>query len=485
MVILSQNKEELIGLKYKKDKEFPDWYTELVIKSQLAEYAPVKGCMTIRPLGYAIWENIQKEFDAMIKESGHQNAYFPFFIPERFLKKEAEHFEGFSPELAYVATGNKEEDKGEKYILRPTSETIIYDTFSRWIRSWRDLPLKINQWCNIVRWETKVTRLFLRTKEFLWQEGHTAHATSEEAAEEAMYISGLYRKIMEEYLAIPICIGKKSESEKFPGAFYTITHEALMPSGRALQMGTSHHLGQNFSRPFGIRFRDKDEKEKYVWQTSWGITTRLIGALVMVHGDNKGLVLPPNIAPVQVVVIPIIFEKGKKEILKKAESIAKKLDRFRVQADLRDEYSAGWKFNEWEMKGVPIRMEVGPTDIKKKQVILVRRDTGEKIPTKETKLLKTAEKILEDIQKNMFARARKFLKDNTKDAKSYDDLRKLIKEGKMVRTNWCGDTGCENKISEELAATIRFIPFKKEKPFGKCVACGNKTKEVVYIAKAY
>lgn len=481
---MSQDKEELLGLKFRKDKEFPDWYNELVLKSQLAEYAPVKGCMTIRPLGYAIWENIQSAFDKMIKESGHQNAYFPFFIPERFLKKEAEHFEGFSPELAYVATGT-DEDKGEKYILRPTSETIMYDTFSRWIRSWRDLPLKINQWCNIVRWETKVTRLFLRTKEFLWQEGHTAHATSLEAEEEALYISGLYKKLMEDYLSIPVYVGKKSEREKFPGALYTITHEAMMPSGRALQMGTSHHLGQNFSRPFRIRFRDKDEKEKYVWQTSWGISTRLLGAIVMVHGDDNGLVLPPKLAPVQVVVVPIIFEKNKRKVISKAESIAKKLDKFRVHADLREEYSAGWKFNEWEMKGVPIRLEIGPNDIKKKQAILVRRDTGEKIPTKETKLLKTVQLTLEQIQKNMLTRARKFLKQSTKDAKTYDGLKELIKDGKMARINWCGDPGCENKINEETTATIRLIPLKKEKAFGKCAVCEKKTKDVVYVAKAY
>ncbi len=480
-----KQEKETPGIKYKK-KDFAKWYPDVVVKSGMADYSPIAGCMIIRPHAYAIWESIQKHFDKKLKDAGHRNAYFPLFIPEKFLKKEAEHFEGFTPEVAWVEGDN------EKFALRPTSETIIYDSFSKWIRSWRDLPLLVNQWCNIVRWETKVTRLFLRTREFLWQEGHTAHITKEEADKEVKLTLDLYRDLIENQLAIPILIGEKTPKERFPGALYTMTLEALMPDGKALQMGTTHNLGQNFSKPFGIKFIDRDKKEKYVWQTSWGVSTRLIGALIMVHGDDKGLVLPPRIAPIQVVIVPIVFEKPKeiggekitkRQILKKAEELRKELSKeFSVKLDSRETYSPGWKFNEWEMRGVPLRIEIGPKDISKNQVVLVRRDTGEKKAVKIKDIKKSADQILENIQKNLFARAKKFLKENTVQMKNYNDFKNAIKNKKMVKMGWCGDQKCEDKIQEDTAATIRLVT--KEKPKDKCI-CGKKAKSVVYAAKQY
>lgn len=470
------------GLTVKKSENFSDWYNELVQKAGLAEYAPVAGCMIIRPYGYGIWENIRDYFDKRLRETGHRNAYFPLFIPERFLKKEAEHFEGFMPEVAWVV---EEGEKGkERFALRPTSETIIYDSYSKWIRSWRDLPLLLNQWCNIIRWEQTATRLFLRTREFLWQEGHTAHATEEKAEKEARMILDMYRELMETQLAIPVLTGEKTEKERFAGALRTYTLEALMPDGRALQMGTSHNLGQNFSKPFSIKFLDKDEKERHVWQTSWGFSTRLIGALVMVHGDDKGLVLPPNIAPVQAVIVPIFTNKNKKQVLKEAEKLRKELgNRFSVELDDR-KYTPGWKFNEWEMKGAPLRIEIGPRDIKKKQVVLVRRDNGTKKTIKQPGLEKEFSKQLEGIQKNLLAKAKKFLARSTVDVKNLAGLKKAINNKKMARTGWCGSQGCEDSIQDKTAATIRLIPFK-EKPGTKCVVCGSRAKCVVYVAKQY
>lgn len=470
-----------MALKHKK-REFSEWYPEIVQVAGLGDYSAVGGCMVIRPYGYAIWEKIQAYFDKKIKESGHVNAYFPLFIPEKFLKKEAEHFKGFVPEVAWIERKDKNE---ERYALRPTSETIMYDSYSKWIRSWRDLPVLINQWCNTVRWETAVTRLFLRTREFLWQEGHTAHATEKEADKEVMDILEKYKDLMETQLAVPVLIGKKTEAEKFPGALYTATLEALMPNGKALQMGTSHNLGQHFAKVFDIKFLDKDEKEKYVWQTSWGISTRLVGSIVMVHGDDKGLVLPPRLAPTQAVIVPILFEKNKKKTLKAAEMIKKKLKDFPVKLDDRDEYSAGWKFNEWEMKGVPLRIEIGPKDIQKNQAILVRRDTGARQPVKISQLEKSVQKILGDIQKNLFTRAKKFLTSKTVTASTFKELEKEVKNKSMVKTSWCGNPGCEEKIKDKTGATIRLIPFKKDGRAGKCIVCAKKAKEVVYVAKAY
>jgi prolyl-tRNA synthetase len=477
-----------IGVTVKKAEDFSEWYTQVVLKSGLADYAPVKGCMVIREYSYAMWEKVQEIFNKKIKATGHKNAYFPLFIPESFLKKEAEHFAGFVPEVAWIATS--EEDRSEERLaIRPTSETIIYTLYAKWIRSWRDLPIKLNQWCNIVRWETKATKLFLRTREFLWQEGHTAHATKEEADREVMEILNEYKDLMETYLAIPVLVGKKTENEKFAGALYTTTLEALMPDGKALQMGTSHNLGQNFSKVFDIKFIGEDEKEHYVWTTSWGISTRLIGALVMVHGDDKGLALPPKIAPIQVVIVPIPYKDVDMSlILKKAKELFEKLRKAGIEVVLDDraEYTPGWKFNEWELKGVPIRIEIGPRDVEQSQVTLARRDTYEKITVKEEDTVDAVSKLLEDIQSNLFNRAKKFLKENTTTVKNYDEFKNVLKnKGGFIRACWCSSPKCEEKIKEETGATIRLIPFEKERPFSSCIYCGEEAKEVVYFARAY
>jgi len=474
------------GLTVKKSDDFSEWYTQVVQKADLADYAPVQGCMVIKPNGYAIWENIMKTLDQDFKKLGVKNAYFPQFIPESFLKKEAEHFQGFVPECAWVTIGGGKE-LGEKLAIRPTSETIIYSMFSKWIRSWRDLPLKVNQWCNIVRWES-ATKFFVRTTEFLWQEGHTAHETIEEADKMMMDILKVYQKFIEDYLAIPVLAGKKTDKDKFAGALTTTTLEALMPDGRAIQMGTSHNLGQNFSKVFDVKFLDKTEKEKFVWNTSWGVSTRMVGALIMAHGDDKGLIIPPKIAHTHAVIIPIFYKSTeKKKVLKKAEDVKKKLEKeSKVILDDRAEYTPGWKFNEWELKGIPLRIEIGPKDIQKKQVVVVRRDNGKKIIIKEGQLTKKISQLLEDIQKSLFNKARNFLKDNIRTVKNYEEFKEVIdRERGFIRTGWCDEQSCEEKIKEETGATIRTIPFKKEKIFSNCVYCGKKAKEVVYFAKAY
>jgi len=477
-----------IGVTIKKAEDFSEWYTQTVLKSGLADYAPVKGCMIIREYSYTMWEKIQEIFNEKIKATGHKNAYFPLFIPESFLKKEAEHFAGFVPEVAWIATSGDSQLE-ERLAIRPTSETIIYASYAKWVRSWRDLPIKLNQWCNIVRWETKATKLFLRTIEFLWQEGHTAHATKEEADREVMEILNAYKDLMESYLAIPVFVGKKTENEKFAGALYTTTLEAIMPDGRALQMGTSHNLGQNFAKVFDIKFIGEDEKEHYVWQTSWGISTRLIGAVVMVHGDDKGLVLPPKIAPIQVVIVPIPYKDvDVQSIMTKAEELFEKLKNkgIAVVLDDRTEYTPGWKFNEWELKGVPIRMEIGPKDIKQKQVTLARRDTLEKTTVNEEKTVDATTELLEEIQNNLFNRAKKFLEEKTTTVKSYEDFKDVLKKkGGFIRACWCSSPTCEEKIKEETGATIRLIPFEKEDTFSNCICCGGEAKEVVYFARAY
>jgi prolyl-tRNA synthetase len=477
-----------MGITVKKTEDFSEWYTQVIVKSGFADYAPIKGCMIFRELSYAIWEKIQETFDKKIKATGHRNVYFPMFIPESFLKREAEHFAGFVPEVAWVTMGG-DSPLEERLAIRPTSETIMYATFAKWIRSWRDLPIKLNQWCNIVRWDTKGTKLFLRTREFLWQEGHTAHATKEEADKEVMEILNEYRDLMENYLAIPVLVGKKSEGEKFPGAFYTAALEAMMPDGKALQMGTSHNLGQNFSKVFDIKFIGEDEKESYVWQTSWGITTRMIGAIVMVHGDNKGLVLPPKIAPIQTVIVSIPYkEADSSAIFEKAKNLARKLQEagIAVVLDDRAEYTPGWKFNEWELKGVPIRIEIGPRDLKQEQITIVRRDTSERAYIKESEATNTVTKLLEEIQTNLFNKAKKFLEENITTVKTYGEFKNVLrKKGGFIRASWCGNPACEEKIKEETGATIRTVPFEKEKPFSKCLHCGEKAKEVVYFARAY
>ena len=469
-----------------KEKNFSQWYVDVVRKAELADYTTIKGCMVIRPYGYCLWENMQAGLDRRIKETGHKNAYFPLFIPESLLKKEAEHVEGFAPELAWVTHGGNQK-LDERLAVRPTSEAIICSLYSKWVRSWRDLPILINQWVNIVRWE-KVTRLFLRTTEFLWQEGHTAHKTEQEAEEETLKIlNQVYRDYIEKDLAIPVIVGRKTEKEKFAGALHTYTLEALMSDGKMLQAGTSHNLGQNFAKAFDIKFLDEDQQEKYVWQTSWGTTTRLVGALVMVHGDERGLKLPPKIAPVQVIIVPIMFDKTKKEVLEKAESIRTILKKdFRVEIDTRDGYTPGWKFNEWELRGVPIRLEIGPKDMAKGQVMLARRDTGEKTAVKEEKLAETVKELLDNIQENLFIRAKKFLEENIRETSDYNEFKKIIeKQRGLIKTYWCGSKDCEDKIKEETKASIRCIPFEQEEASGKCIYCGKDSSTLVYFARAY
>ncbi len=474
-----------------KSEDFSKWYLEMIRKAELADYAPMKGMMVIRPYGYAIWENIQRLLDKRIKKSGHSNAYFPLFIPESLLQKETEHLEGFSPEVAWVTVGGSEELE-ERLAVRPTSEAIIGSMYSKWIKSWRDLPVLINQWANIVRWE-KVTRPFLRTTEFLWQEGHTAHATEQEAVDETMMILDLYKEFVETELAIPVFSGKKSEMERFAGASDTYAIEALMSDGKALQMGTSHFLGQHFSEVFNIRYEDKEQNLQYVWQTSWGVSTRLVGAVIMSHGDDSGLKLPPNVAPIQVVIVPISLGSWKEDVLPVAKDIEHKLLQLglRVKVDDREEFTPGWKFSDWEMRGVPLRIEIGPRDIKNKQVIAVRRDTIKKEQIGFDVLYEQIPHLLQDIQNSLFESAVKFQTENTHDVRSYDEFQNLMETQRgFIRTFWCGESVCERKIKEETMATIRIIlredPHEKHgKKEGQCVLCGKESGKRVLFAKAY
>lgn len=470
----------------KRADDYSQWYLDVIESAQLADYSPVKGCMVIRPTGYAIWENVQKILDEKFKSTGVENAYFPLFIPESFLKREAEHVEGFAPELAIVThAGGKELE--EPLVVRPTSETIIYDMFSKWVHSYRDLPLLINQWANVVRWE-KRTRLFLRTTEFLWQEGHTAHATKEEADAKTLEMIQVYQDFAENYLAMPVIPGRKSQSEKFAGAEYTTTIEAMMQDTKALQSGTSHMLGQNFAKPFNVKFLDKDEKMTYAWQTSWGLSTRIIGGIIMTHSDDKGLVLPPKIAPIQIVIVPVWSnDEEQKTTLEKSQEIAGKLraKNISVKIDSR-EGRPGPKFFEWEKKGVPLRLEIGPKDLAKKSVVAVRRDTAEKAFVTESEIENFAVKMLEEIQSNLFARALQFRNDNTYEINSWEDFKNTIEEkGGFLLSHWCDDADCEAKIKEETKATIRCIPFAQPEEEGQCVHCGKKSSKRVIFARAY
>jgi len=469
----------------KKSEDFSQWYVDVVLRAGLADYAPVKGCMVIRPYGYAIWENIQKALDEKIKKTGAQNAYFPLFIPERLLKKEKEHVKGFSPELAVVTIGGGEELQ-EKLVIRPTSETIMYEMFSKWIQSWRDLPLMINQWCNIVRWE-KRTRLFLRTTEFLWQEGHTCHASHEEALEEVMAILEIYQNLYREFFAIDGIVGKKSEAEKFAGAHATYSYEMLMPDGRALQGCTSHDLGQNFAQVFNIKFLDKEGKAKMVWQTSWGLSTRSIGALIMAHGDDQGLIVPPQLAPIQIVVVPIIQQKAvNKNLETKLMKIKETLKDFRIEIDKRPEYSVGWKFNEWELKGVPLRIEIGKKEIAVNKATLVRRDNGKHFSVSFKNLAKEVQKTLNDIQKNLLLKNSKSLKENTREATDYQEFKKIMANQKgFIKAFWCGHPQCEEKIKEETMATARVLVVGTEGKEGKCIYCGKPSRGKWIFAQAY
>ncbi len=468
-------------------QDFGRWYIDVVRRAELADYSPVKGCMVIRPYGYAMWELIQQGLDKRFKATGHVNAYFPLLIPESLLMREAEHVEGFAPQVAWVTHGGTEKLE-ERLVIRPTSETIIGTMYAKWIQSWRDLPILINQWANVVRWE-KVTRLFLRTTEFLWQEGHTAHETAEEAQEETLRMLGVYKDFAETELAMPVMDGQKTESEKFAGAERTYSIEALMRDGRALQAGTSHNLGQNFSKSYEIKFQARDKSVQYVHTTSWGVSTRLIGGVIMVHGDDGGLILPPKIAPYQVVIVPIPRGNWKETVLPKAQSIQAELVArgIRVFLDDRDSQTPGWKFNEWELRGVPIRMEIGPKDLEKSQVVLARRDTREKLFTPMEGLVPAVEELLNTIQRALFERAVKFRDAHTSNTDSYEEFTSIM-DGRpgFVISPWCGSDACEAAIKTETQATIRNIPFASEPATGKaCVKCGSSATVHAWFAKSY
>lgn len=464
------------------DVDFAQWYTDIVKKAELVDYSSVKGCMIIRPYGYSIWENIQKDLDRRFKETGHENVYMPMFIPESLLQKEKDHVEGFAPEVAWV-THYGEEKLTEKLCVRPTSETLFCEHYSKVVQSYNDLPKLYNQWCSVVRCE-KTTRPFLRTTEFLWQEGHTIHATAEEAKEETTRMLNIYADFCEEVLAIPVVKGQKTEKEKFAGAEATYTIESLMHDGKALQSGTSHYFGDNFAKAFDIQYTDKNGKLQYVHETSWGMTTRLIGAVIMVHGDDNGLVLPPKVAPIQLVIVPVA--QHKEGVLEKAEELKNRLKGLvRLKLDSSDK-TPGWKFAEYEMKGVPLRLEIGPKDIENNQCVLARRDTGEKITVSLDEVEDVVAKLLETIQKDMLERARENRDNKTYTVTSLDEFISTVenKPG-FVKAMWCGDRQCEDKIKEMTGATSRCIPFEQENLADTCVCCGKPAKHMVYWGKAY
>ena len=482
----------------KRENGFSNWYTQIVNNADLADYGPVKGTMVIKPYGFQLWENIKESFDKMIKETGHVNAYFPLFIPKSFLAREAEHIEGFAKECAIVTHTRlkSDEEKGviidpdskleEELIVRPTSETVIWSMYKKWIQSYRDLPILINQWANVVRWEMR-TRLFLRTSEFLWQEGHTAHETKKEAEKETLDILFLYKKLAEDYLAIPVITGIKTEAEKFAGAEKTYCIEAMMGDKKALQAGTSHDLGQNFAKAFNVKFQTKDNREELVWATSWGVSTRLVGAIILTHGDDKGLRLPPKIAPIQVVMIPIFKSQEQEKIIKiYIQDIIEGLKehKIRIHEDWTDN-TPGFKFNKWEMKGVPLRIEVGLRDVEKNNIVIARRDTGKKEFLSKIDVVDNIPSLLQDIQKNLFSQANQFMNENTHRIKDFDAFKKVIKDGGFVRCGWDGEPKTETKIKEETKATIRCIPLDENSEGLKCIYTGTIAKHEVIFAKAY
>ena len=479
-----------------REQDFSQWYLDIIQKAELADYSPVRGCMVIRPNGYAIWERLQQALDRMIKDTGHQNAYFPLFIPESFLKKEAKHVEGFAPECAVVTIGGGRLLE-ERLMVRPTSETIIYHMYAKWIQSYRDLPLLLNQWANVVRWEMR-TRLFLRTTEFLWQEGHTAHATAEEAEEETRKMLLVYQRFAEEFMAMPVFIGKKTEAEKFNGAVRTYCIEALMQDGKALQAGTSHNLGQNFSRPFEVRYQDGNQQWQYCWQTSWGVSTRLVGALIMAHSDDNGLIIPPKLAPTEAVIVPIWRKDDeRKAVFAYLEEIKQQLNnRIRYHVDDREGFKPGWKYAEWELRGVPVRVEVGPRDLAKRGAVVVRRDNRSKQPVSITELAATIQQTLDEMQRDLFQRALDFRRDHSRSVDDYAEFKGLIDENAgFVWAHWCGGSDCETRVSEETKATIRLVPFDASEGFetpgappperGQCLLCGQESPRRVLWAKAY
>ncbi len=465
------------------EEDFARWYTDIVIKAGLADYTDTKGCIAIRPYGYAIWENIQNYTDKKFKETGVKNAYFPVLIPENLLQKEKDHVEGFAPEVAWVTEAGGEKLE-EKYCIRPTSETIISTMYSKWLSSWRDLPFVYNQWCNVLRWE-KETRPFLRSREFLWQEGHTIHETAEEAKERTIQMLNIYQDVVENLLAIPTVKGIKTESEKFAGAEATYTIETMMHDGKALQSATSHYFGQNFTKPFEIKFQNREGKEEYAYQTSWGSSTRLLGALIMAHGDNRGLKLPPKVAPIQVVVVPVA--QNKEGVLEKAHELYNSLkSMFRAEIDDRDNVSPGFKFNDWEMKGVPVRIELGPRDIENGVCVLVRRDTAEKVVVKLNEVEKVIAETLEKIHNNMFEKCKKRLEEKTTIATTLDEFVTSMNEHQgFIKAMWCGDPACEEKIKELTAAKSRCMPFEQEKISDKCVCCGKPADKMVIWGRQY
>lgn len=465
------------------EDDFAKWYTDIVLKADLADYAETKGCIAIKPYGYAIWENIQKYVDEKFKKTGVENLYMPLLIPENLLNKEKEHVEGFAPEVAWVTIGG-EQELDEKLCVRPTSETMFCSMWKKWLSSWRDLPMIHNQWCNVLRWE-KETRPFLRSREFLWQEGHTIHLTAEEAKARTMQMFEIYAEMIENLLAIPVVKGDKTESEKFSGAENTYTIETMMHDGRALQTATSHYFGQNFTKAFDIKYQNKEGKEDYPYQTSWGCTTRLIGAVIMAHGDNRGLKLPPKVAPIQAIIVPVAMHKeGVKE---KAQELFESLnENYRMKIDLRENYTPGYKFNEWELKGVPVRIELGPRDIENGVCVVVRRDNSEKIIVKLEELNAKLSEILDDIQKNMYEDCKKILSEKTTIATDMDEFSKSMNEHQgFIKAMWCGDEACEDKIKELTGAKSRCIPFEQEHLSDKCVCCGKPADKMVVWGRQY
>ncbi len=475
------------GLKTKKEENISEWYEQVCLKSELAEFSPVKGSIIIRPRGYYIWEAIQEYFNKnIVEKTGCENAYFPLFIPESFFKKESEHAEGFSPEVAWLDKSLTKDS--ERLAIRPTSETIMYDSYSKWIRSYKDLPLKINQWCNVVRWETNATKLFLRSREFLWQEGHCVYETEKECDKETINYIKLYAKLCKDILALPVIVGRKTNKEKFAGAKYTLTIESFMPDGKALQCGTSHNLGTGFAKAFGISYKGQDEKEHLPWQNSWGISTRLIGGMVMMHSDNKGLITPPKVTKNKIVIVPIFFGDSKKQILKTSKEIYSKLKKFSPILDDREDYSPGWRFSEWELKGIPIRIELGPKDLEKNSVTIVKRNTSEKIQVKISELSKKIPKILNEIQNELYEKAKNFLDSNIVSVNNWRDFLSAIKERKIVKTLWCGETECEEEIkSKTQGASSRCIPLESigKKVSGVCTHCKKPAKTEILFSKSY
>ena len=475
-----------VGITVSKNDDFSEWYTQVVIKAELADYAPVKGLIVLRPDGYSIWESIKESLDKKLKDTGHKNGFLPVLIPESLLGKEQKHFAGFNPEVFWV-THSGTNEVGDRLALRPTSETLAYTLYSKWIQSWRDLPLKINFWNTALRAEIKATKPFLRTSEFLWQEGHTVHSTKEEAEKEVIKILDIYKNTVEEELAIPVTTGKKSEKEKFVGAEYTTTMESIMPDGKALQMGTSHFLAQNFSKPFEVKFADKDNVEHFAWQTSWGVSWRLIGAMIMAHGDDKGLVLPPKVAPMQVVIVPIYKNDNDKEnVIIKVNEIANilELKNIRIHIDSREELTPGYKFNDWELKGVPLRIEIGPKDIENQSMVLAKRYNLEKMKMGLDEVEKIVT-ILDEIQTEMLKKAKTEAAGNTIDIENYDEFKMKMEKGGFFNSPWCGKLDCEEKIKEETGAEIRVIPFNSENTSKKCIYCKQQSTSVPIFARGY